>query len=83
MKLGQPRVLPTLGPPSLSSVVAIYGGTEHTAAVLADGSIVCWGQNSCGECDVPVDCNVMMCGTILLLANVLRFSSILWFTNGY
>jgi len=41
-----------LGPvavPGLGSVVAIAGGEAHTCALLANGTVRCWGQNSSGE----------------------------------
>ncbi len=31
----------------------ISGGGGHLAAVLADGSVACWGRNYQGQCDVP------------------------------
>lgn len=30
-------------------------GSDHTAAILADGSIACWGYAADGQCDVPTD----------------------------
>ena len=30
-------------------------GSDHTAAILANGEVVCWGYNADGQCDVPTD----------------------------
>jgi len=35
--------------PNLEGVVAIGAGAEHTCAVLADGSVRCWGYNVFGQ----------------------------------
>ncbi|MFN7921766.1 MAG: hypothetical protein U0Q16_16820 [Bryobacteraceae bacterium] len=35
--------------PGLTNVTAIAGGEAHTCALLADGTVRCWGQNSSGE----------------------------------
>ncbi|MCP4741877.1 MAG: hypothetical protein GY871_06555, partial [Actinomycetales bacterium] len=34
-------------------VVQVAGGWRHTVAVLADGSVACWGYNAFGQCNVP------------------------------
>jgi len=34
--------------------VVVAGGGWHSLGVKADGSIVAWGGNDCGQCDVPV-----------------------------
>ncbi|MCH2160232.1 MAG: right-handed parallel beta-helix repeat-containing protein [Phycisphaerales bacterium] len=36
-------------------VVAIKGGHDHSAVLLSNGEIVCWGGNTHGQCDVPAD----------------------------
>ncbi|RLF26187.1 MAG: hypothetical protein DRN14_07270 [Thermoplasmata archaeon] len=33
----------------LSGVVAIFGGMEHSLALLQDGRVLCWGDNSFGQ----------------------------------
>ena len=33
----------------LSGVTAISGGSYHTCALLADGSVACWGENGDGR----------------------------------
>ena len=37
----------------MTQVKQISVGEFHTVALLADGSIVCWGDNDYGQCDVP------------------------------
>ena len=39
--------------PSGLSYVAIAAGTAHTVARRSDGSVVTWGDNSLGQCNVP------------------------------
>ncbi|MCP4070048.1 MAG: hypothetical protein GY741_17375, partial [Phycisphaeraceae bacterium] len=34
-------------------VVQLAAGYGHTAALLSDGSIACWGYNRRGQCDLP------------------------------
>ena len=34
-------------------VIQIAVGPYHTVALLADGSVACWGSNDYGQCDVP------------------------------
>jgi flagellar hook assembly protein FlgD len=36
-----------------SGFVAVSGGYRHSLGLKADGSIVSWGNNTYGECDVP------------------------------
>ena len=31
----------------------VGGGQLHSVALLADGSVACWGRNKHGQCDVP------------------------------
>jgi hypothetical protein len=35
-------------------VVAIAAGNVHSLALKADGTVVAWGNNYYGECNVPV-----------------------------
>jgi hypothetical protein len=41
--------------PAVSNVVAISAGECHSLAVLADGTIRAWGDNSAGQSSVPSD----------------------------
>jgi alpha-tubulin suppressor-like RCC1 family protein len=34
-------------------VIAVSAGTSHSLALLDNGSVVAWGSDSSGECDVP------------------------------
>ena len=34
-------------------VASVAVGHLHTVALLADGSIACWGLNNSRQCDVP------------------------------
>jgi len=34
-------------------VKQIAFGSDHTAAVLTNGEVACWGYNADGQCDVP------------------------------
>jgi hypothetical protein len=34
-------------------LVAVAGGREHSLGLKSDGSIVAWGRNDDGQCDVP------------------------------
>jgi alpha-tubulin suppressor-like RCC1 family protein len=38
----------------LSGLVAVAGGGAHSLGLKADGSIVAWGYNDYGLCEVPV-----------------------------
>ena len=39
--------------PSLSSVATISANVDHELAVRSDGTVVAWGYNMDGQCDVP------------------------------
>ncbi len=44
----------TVGPPQGDRFVDVAGGYwGHSAALTATGSIVCWGNNDYGQCNVP------------------------------
>lgn len=41
-------------PPSgLSNVLQVVRGSEHGLALKSDGTVVAWGKNDTGQCDVP------------------------------
>jgi alpha-tubulin suppressor-like RCC1 family protein/sugar lactone lactonase YvrE len=40
-------------PPWLSNVVAVAGGSSHSAALRNDGTVVTWGSNSSGQTNTP------------------------------
>lgn len=40
-------------PPGLANVVAIAAGKNHMLALKSDGTVVAWGLNTSGECNVP------------------------------
>ncbi len=42
-------------PDGLTGVVAIAAGGWHSLALKQDGTVVAWGENNQGECDVPSD----------------------------
>lgn len=46
--------LPSSGLP-VSDKHRVAAGNNHSLAVKSDGSVVAWGHNNDGECDVPVD----------------------------
>ena len=38
---------------SLTNLAAVAGGYTHTLALQANGTILAWGDNTYGECNVP------------------------------
>ena len=57
--IGDPGRCPRIRPIVATSVPAaaskVAAGENHTCALLADGSVRCWGDNRFGQLDVPVD----------------------------
>jgi hypothetical protein len=48
--------LPEYQPPTdLHGVTAIAASSSHILALLEDGTVVAWGDNALGACDVPAD----------------------------
>ena len=43
----------SLVPLGLTNVVAVGAGAWHSLALKVNGQVVCWGDNSFGQCDVP------------------------------
>ena len=42
-----------LEPSALEGLVAVAGGGSHSLGLKSDGTIVAWGRNHYGQCDVP------------------------------
>lgn len=40
-------------PESLDSLIATAGGDNHSLGLKSDGTIIAWGYNGSGECNVP------------------------------
>jgi alpha-tubulin suppressor-like RCC1 family protein len=40
-------------PPSVTNAVAVAGGDAHSLALLANGSVIAWGDNSEGQTNLP------------------------------
>ena len=40
-------------PTGLGAITQVSGGYGHLVALRSDGSLVCWGQNSSGQCNIP------------------------------
>mgnify|MGYP001426698535 FL=1 len=40
-------------PGDLSNAIDVAGGGYHGAAVISDGTVEAWGDNSQGQCNVP------------------------------
>ena len=47
--------LPVTPAPALEHVVALAGGDSHSLALMADGTVAAWGQNTNGQLAVPAD----------------------------
>ena len=44
-----------MGSATCQQILAVAVGSCHTCAVRGDGQLVCLGDNSYGQCDVPAD----------------------------
>lgn len=44
-------------PGSLKDVTAVDAGTGFVVALKSDGTVVAWGRNDYGQCDVPEGLN--------------------------
>ncbi len=42
-----------VGQEALTDLVAVAAGSGHSLGLKADGSIVAWGDNDYGQCNVP------------------------------
>ncbi len=42
-----------VAPAGLSNIVAVASGGAHALALKANGSVMAWGDNSAGQCNVP------------------------------
>jgi hypothetical protein len=42
-------------PADLGPCKAIAAGSSHTVAIRLDGTVVAWGLNTSGQCNVPAD----------------------------
>lgn len=40
-------------PSGVAQIAQISSGTDHHLALREDGTVVAWGDNTQGECDVP------------------------------
>ena len=47
------QITPDKSIPAPHQVLAVSAGQSHSLALLNDGTVVAWGSNSSGECDVP------------------------------
>lgn len=75
----------TLAGQLLTNVVAIAAG-EHSLAILADGTVRAWGNNSAGQCDIPPDLSnvvAIVAGYTHSLALRVDGSVVAWGNNDY
>ena len=42
---------------SIPKIESISFGWSHIVAVLSNGEVMAWGDNSAGQCDVPIEAN--------------------------
>ena len=66
---------------ALSGVVAIASGYNHILALKGDGTIVAWGDNTYGQCNIPTNNGNNKASTICAGGNT---SGAIWkYTNNY
>lgn len=66
---------------ALSGVVAIASGYNHILALKGDGTIVAWGNNTYGQCNIPTNNGNNKASTICAGGNT---SGAIWkYTNNY
>src|SRR6267378_3330630 len=46
--------VPVSPPPTLNDPIAVAGGAGHSLALLANGTVVGWGDNTFGQINVPL-----------------------------
>jgi len=44
-------------PPPVTNAVAVAAGASHSLALRADGTVLAWGDNFSGQCNVPTNLN--------------------------
>ncbi|WP_369814988.1 hypothetical protein [Deinococcus sp. Leaf326] len=47
-------------PVGLGGVVAVSGGSLHSVALKANGTVVAWGRNDSGQTSVPDNLTVLV-----------------------
>jgi alpha-tubulin suppressor-like RCC1 family protein len=62
-------------------VTASSAGNSHNAALTREGRVICWGNNTCGQCDVPSDLPTVIaigCGDLFSLTVTNAGAVIVW-----
>ena len=67
-------------PEAVVAPVAIAGGYFHRGAILANGTVICWGDCSLGQCEVPLELQVP--GLLRATELALGYSHSLALTSG-
>lgn len=62
--------------PIVSSAVQITAGDSHTCALIADGSVLCWGSNAYGQLGTGTPSNVGDTGNSTFVASPLNYASV-------
>ena len=83
-KFGPTGTLTPVAVPALSNVVAVAAGSDHSLALLADGTVMSWGLNEYGQLGIgnvagPETCDARPCGRtpapVPGLSNVIAISA--------